>query len=133
MCCFVALTKMLTTVIQKYLELIKIEQDRQAVMTVIDSLREMLEQIGQPLLDITGARDPILSTMKEVFTHKVGQPLLDITGARDQILSTMKEVFTHKVFKPQKIRPQLKYFVFAVTRHECFVMGRQAGSEFFFI
>ena len=27
----------------------------------------------------------------------------------------------------------LKYFVFAVTRHFCFVLGRQAGSEFRFI
>ena len=31
------------------------------------------------------------------------------------------------------LRPQLKYFVFAVIRHKCFVMGRQAGSEFCFM
>ena len=30
-------------------------------------------------------------------------------------------------------RPQLKYYVFAVMRHFCFVLGRQAGSEIFVI
>ena len=33
------------------------------------------------------------------------------------------------VFNVNEIRPQLKYYVFAVTQHFCFVLGRQAGSE----
>ena len=33
----------------------------------------------------------------------------------------------------RQVMPQLKYYVFAVTRHFCFVLGRQTGSEIFVI
>ncbi|OWF34795.1 Importin-4 [Mizuhopecten yessoensis] len=66
-----ALTAMLNTVVVKYLELIKTDVDREIVMTVIDTLSEMLDKIGQPVLQVQGARDAILSRMKEVFTHKL--------------------------------------------------------------
>ena len=33
----------------------------------------------------------------------------------------------------QYLRPQLKQYVFAVTRHFCFVLGRQAGSVIIFL
>ncbi|XP_060081049.1 importin-4-like [Ylistrum balloti] len=66
-----ALSAMLNTVVVKYLELIQTEFDREIVMTVIDTLSEMLEKIGQPVLQVQGAADAILSKMKEVFTHKL--------------------------------------------------------------
>ncbi|XP_033729226.1 importin-4-like [Pecten maximus] len=65
------LTAMLNTVVVKYLELIKTDADREIVMTVIDTLSEMLDKIGQPVLQVQGAADAILSRMKEVFTHKL--------------------------------------------------------------
>jgi len=62
---------MLITVVVKYLSLIKEEGDRLLVMTVIDTLFEMLEKIGQPVLEVQGSADAILARMKEAFTHKV--------------------------------------------------------------
>lgn len=62
---------MLHTVVGKYLELIQTDTDREIVMTVIDTLSEMLDKIGQPVLGVEGATDAILTRMKEVFTHKV--------------------------------------------------------------
>ncbi|XP_069113686.1 importin-4-like isoform X2 [Argopecten irradians] len=65
------LTAMLNNVVGKYLELIKTDADREIVMTVIDNLAEMLGNIGQPVVQVQGAVDAILSRMKEVFTHKL--------------------------------------------------------------
>ncbi|XP_005096783.1 importin-4 [Aplysia californica] len=65
------LNTMIQGIVPKYLEAIKTELDRTVVMTAVDSIQEMLDKIGQPVLAITGATDAILTAMKEIFTHKV--------------------------------------------------------------
>ncbi|CAL1538181.1 unnamed protein product [Lymnaea stagnalis] len=65
------LKMMIVGVVPKYLEAIKSELDRTVVMTAVDSLQELLDKIGQPVLSITGAADAILTAMKEIFTHKI--------------------------------------------------------------
>lgn len=65
------LTNMLQSVVTKYLEIIKEDTDRTVVMTSIDSLFEMLEKIGRPVLEVQGSTGAILARMKEAFTHKL--------------------------------------------------------------
>lgn len=67
------LKTMLCTVVPRYLEMARREQDRTVAMAAVDSLHELLEQLGTPVLQVTGATDDILATMKEIFTHKVIQ------------------------------------------------------------
>ena len=63
---------MIQGTVPKYLEAIKTELDRTVVMSAVDSIQEMLDKIGQPVLAITGATDAILTSMKEIFTQGPG-------------------------------------------------------------
>lgn len=65
------LTSMLNSVVTKYLEIVKEDTDRTVVMAAIDSLFEMLETIGRPVLEVQGSTGAILARMKEAFTHKL--------------------------------------------------------------
>lgn len=69
--CAEALQTMILGAMPKYLEAIKKEVDRTAVMAAVDSIQELLAKIGEPVLSITGATDAILSAVKEIFTHRV--------------------------------------------------------------
>lgn len=62
---------MLQQVVTKFLEIVKEDTDRTVVMTTIDSLFELLEKIGRPVLEVQGSTGAILARMKEAFTHKV--------------------------------------------------------------
>lgn len=65
------LTNMLQSVVKRILEIVQEDTDRTVVMTAIDTLYEMLEKIGRPVLDVQGATGAILARMKEAFTNKV--------------------------------------------------------------
>ena len=62
---------MISSAVPKYLNAIKTELCRTTVMQAVDSLQEMLDKIGMPVLEISGAAEAILTAMKEIFTHKV--------------------------------------------------------------
>ncbi|KAK7114904.1 importin-4-like [Littorina saxatilis] len=66
-----ALKAMLCTVVPKYLEIAKEDQDRTVVMAAVDSLHELLERLGLAVLQVTNTTDAILQGMKDIFTHKV--------------------------------------------------------------
>ncbi|CAC5376943.1 IPO4 [Mytilus coruscus] len=65
------LTNMLQSVVRRILEIVQEDTDRTVVMTAIDTLYEMLEKIGRPVLDVQGATGAILARMKEAFTNKL--------------------------------------------------------------
>ncbi|XP_076111369.1 importin-4-like isoform X2 [Mytilus galloprovincialis] len=65
------LTNMLQSVVKRILEIVQEDTDRTVVMTAIDTLYEMLEKIGRPVLDVQGATGAILARMKEAFTNKL--------------------------------------------------------------
>ncbi|KAL3859840.1 hypothetical protein ACJMK2_010031 [Sinanodonta woodiana] len=66
-----ALMNMLKTVIPKFLTVIKEDVDRVVVMTTVDVIHDILEKIGEMVLQVTGASEQILFCMKEIFTHQV--------------------------------------------------------------
>ncbi|XP_062580344.1 importin-4-like, partial [Saccostrea cucullata] len=66
-----ALTNMLSAVVLKLLAVMGEDIDSMVVMSAIDTLYEMLDKIGQPVIQVQGVSDAILTRMKEVFTHKL--------------------------------------------------------------
>jgi hypothetical protein len=66
-----ALTNMLSVVILKLLVVSGEDTDCMVVMSAIDTIYLMLGQIGEPVIQVQGVSDAILTRMKEVFTHKV--------------------------------------------------------------
>ncbi|XP_056015924.1 importin-4-like isoform X2 [Ostrea edulis] len=66
-----ALSNMLSVVILKLLAVTGEDIDSMVVMTAIDTMYEMLDKIGQPVIQVQGISDAILTRMKEVFTHKL--------------------------------------------------------------
>lgn len=66
-----ALKTMLCTVVPKYIEIAREDQDRTVVMSAVDSLHELLERLGLAVLQVTDTTDSILQTMKDIFTHQV--------------------------------------------------------------
>jgi len=68
-----ALKTMLCTVVPKFLEIARQDQDRTVVMSAVDSLHELLERLGAAVLQATNSTDAILQTMKDIFTHKVSR------------------------------------------------------------
>lgn len=94
---FSVLTNMLQSVVTKYLEIIKEDTDRTVVMTSIDSLFEMLEKIGRPVLEVQGSTGAILARMKEAFTHKVRIKSIGI------FQHSMSCIFFKKELKKKKI------------------------------
>ncbi|VDI78314.1 importin-4 [Mytilus galloprovincialis] len=65
------LKKKIESVVKRILEIVQEDTDRTVVMTAIDTLYEMLEKIGRPVLDVQGATGAILARMKEAFTNKL--------------------------------------------------------------
>lgn len=63
--------ELFSTVVQKFLDVMKEDVDSLVVMSAIDTLYEMLDKIGQPVIQVQGIADAILTLMKQVFTHKV--------------------------------------------------------------
>nr|XP_022312451.1 importin-4-like isoform X1 [Crassostrea virginica] len=63
--------ELFSTVVQKFLDVMKEDVDSLVVMSAIDTLYEMLDKIGQPVIQVQGIADAILTRMKQVFTHKL--------------------------------------------------------------
>ena len=68
---FLALSSMLNTLIPKFLSVIEEERDREVVMATVDVIHDLLEKVGQPVLQVENATDQILTKMKLIFTHQV--------------------------------------------------------------
>lgn len=66
-----ALTNMLSAVVLKLLAVMGEDIDSLVVMSAIDTLYEMLDKIGHPVIQVQGISDAILTRMKEVFTHQL--------------------------------------------------------------
>ncbi|WAR12428.1 IPO4-like protein [Mya arenaria] len=67
----VALMGMLNTLVPKFLTIISEDDDREVVMSTVDVIHDILEKIGQPVLQVPEATDQILTKMKLIFIHKV--------------------------------------------------------------
>lgn len=70
---FAALSSMLNTLVPKFLDMIAEDTDREVVMATVDVLHDLLEKVGQPVLQVQDATDQILTKMKLIFIHKVSK------------------------------------------------------------
>jgi hypothetical protein len=64
-------TAMLTTAVLKMVEMVKQDDDRQVSTTVLDSLKEMLDEIKEPVLSCVERPEILISIVKDVFQQKV--------------------------------------------------------------
>jgi len=62
---------MLSLAVDKLLTMAKVDEDRQVVMTILDSTNEMLADIKQPVLNAVESPDVFISVIKDVFQQKV--------------------------------------------------------------
>jgi hypothetical protein len=62
---------MLNTLIPRFLSIIADDDDREVVMATVDVIHDLLEKVGQPVLQVQDATDQILTKMKLIFIHKV--------------------------------------------------------------
>ncbi|XP_045193420.2 importin-4-like [Mercenaria mercenaria] len=67
----VALCAMLNTLVPRFLSIIADDDDREVVMATVDVIHDLLEKVGQPVLQVPDATDQILTKMKLIFIHKV--------------------------------------------------------------
>ena len=63
---------MLTTAVLKMIEMVKLDDDRQVATTVLDSLKEMLDEIKEPVLSCVERPEVLVAIVKDVFQQKVG-------------------------------------------------------------
>jgi len=66
---------MLTLTVGKLLTMARTDEDRQVVMTILDSACEMLADIERPVLDAAESPDAFVAVVKDVFQQKVTLPL----------------------------------------------------------
>jgi len=62
---------MLSLAVDKLLSMARVDEDRQVVMTILDSTNEMLDEIKKPVLDAVESPDVFISLIKDVFQQKV--------------------------------------------------------------
>ena len=62
---------MLTTAVCKMIEMVKQDDDRQVATTVLDSLKELLDDIKGPVLECFKKPDVFIAVVKDVFQQKV--------------------------------------------------------------
>ena len=62
---------MLNTLVPRFLSIIADDDDREVVMATVDVIHDLLEKVGQPVLQVQDATDQILTKMKLIFMHKV--------------------------------------------------------------
>lgn len=62
---------MLTTAVIKMVEMVKLDDDRQVATTVLDSLKELLDEIKEPVLSCIERPEILVAIIKEVFQQKV--------------------------------------------------------------
>jgi len=66
-----AVVTMLSLTVNKLLTMVRMDEDRQVVMTILDSTNEMLADIKKPVLDAVESPDVFISLIKDVFQQKV--------------------------------------------------------------
>jgi len=66
-----AAVTMLSLTVDKLLTMARKDEDRQVVMTILDSTNEMLDDIKKPVLDTVDCNDVFISVIKDVFKQKV--------------------------------------------------------------
>jgi len=62
---------MLSLAVNKLLTMAQMDEDRQVVMTILDSTNEMLDDIKQPVLNAVESHDVFISLINDVFQQKV--------------------------------------------------------------
>jgi len=62
---------MLSLGVDKLLTMARMDEDRQVVMEILDSITEMLDDIKQPVLNAVESHDVFISLIKDVFQQKV--------------------------------------------------------------
>jgi len=62
---------MLSLAVDKLLMMARMDEDRQVVMAILDSTNEMLDDIGQPVLDSVDSHDIFIAIIKDLFQQKV--------------------------------------------------------------
>ena len=62
---------MLTTAMGKMIEMVKLDDDRQVATTVLDSIKEMLDEIKEPVLTCIERPEVLIAIIKDVFQKKV--------------------------------------------------------------
>jgi len=62
---------MLSLAVDKLLTMARMDEDRQVVMAILDSTNEMLDDIGQPVLDSVDSHDIFITIIKDLFQQKV--------------------------------------------------------------
>jgi hypothetical protein len=55
----------------KMIEMVKLDDDRQVATTVLDSIKEMLDEIKEPVLTCIERPDILIAIIKDVFQRKV--------------------------------------------------------------
>ena len=71
---------MLSLAVDKLLSMARMDEDRQVVMTILDSTNEMLADIKKPVLDAVESPDVFISLIKDVFQQKVIAIVIQIVG-----------------------------------------------------
>lgn len=66
----VAMT-MMSLAVDKLLTMVRMDDDRQVVMTILDSTNELLADVKKPVLDAVESPDVFVSVIKDVFQQKV--------------------------------------------------------------
>jgi len=72
---------MLSLTVNKLLTMVRIDEDRQVVMTILDSTNEMLADIKKPVLDAVESPDVFISLIKDVFQQKVDAAFMRSVGS----------------------------------------------------
>ena len=76
-----AAVTMLSLAVNKMLTMVRLDEDRQVVMTILDSTNEMLADIKKPVLDAVESPDVFISVIKDVFQQKVGAVIVRIVSS----------------------------------------------------
>ena len=63
---------MLTTAVTKMIEMVKLDDDRQVATTVLDSLKEMIDEMKEPVINSIGKPEIFIALIKDVLQQKVG-------------------------------------------------------------
>ena len=69
--CISAMYTMLSSTLMNFLTIIQEDVDREVTMATLESLAEVIEKIGDPVVQYSGMTDRIISTVKTVLQEKV--------------------------------------------------------------
>ena len=89
----VAMT-MLSLAVDKLLTMARSDEDRQVVMTILDSANEMLDDVKQPVLDAVDSHNVFISVIRDVFQQKVPLCCQHLTRTRIHTVFVLAAFFS---------------------------------------